>query len=79
MAAGAITSNLKLDSTPVTIKAGSDIIETKLKKFGAFLGEHCQIGCNTVLNPGSIVGKESIIYPCVTFRGYLPENHICKL
>ena len=79
MAAGAIISNLKLDSTPVSIKVGSHSIGTQMKKFGAFLGEHCQVGCNAVLNPGSIIGKESVVYPCVAFRGYLPEGHICKL
>ena len=79
MAAGAIVSNLKLDSTSVKVKAGSDSIDTKMNKFGAFLGEHCQIGCNAVLNPGSVIGKESVVYPCVSFRGYLPERHICKL
>lgn len=58
MAAGAITSNLKLDSTPVTVALNSEnSIKTELNKFGAVLGQNCQIGCNSVLNPGSIIGK----------------------
>jgi acetyltransferase-like isoleucine patch superfamily enzyme len=50
-----------------------------LAKFGAIVGDKCEIGCNVVLNPGSIVGKNSVIYPGVSFRGVLPANKICKL
>lgn len=79
MAAGAITSNLKLDSTLISVQLGNVKLPTNLIKFGAFLGEQCQIGCNSVLNPGSIIGSESIVYPNVSFRGYLPARHICKV
>ncbi len=48
-------------------------------KFGAFIGEHSQIGCNVVLNPGSIIGRESVVYPSASFRGYLPARHILKI
>ena len=79
MAAGAILSNLKLDCKKVKVRFESKVINTGLDKFGAFIGEHAQIGCNAVLNPGSIIGKESFVYPCVNFRGYLPPNSIVKL
>lgn len=79
MAAGSITSNLKLDSSPVNVSYSGHKIQTGMVKFGAFLGAGCQIGCNAILNPGSIIGAESVIYPMINFRGFLPEKHICKL
>jgi acetyltransferase-like isoleucine patch superfamily enzyme len=57
---------------------GAEPFETGLRKFGALLGDHTDIGCNAVLNPGSIIGRGSIIYPCVNWRGILPANMIVK-
>lgn len=76
--AGAITSNVKSDKTPVAIKSGDEIIKTKLKKVGAFVGDFAEIGCNSVLNPGTVVGKNSQIYPLSCVRGVLPPNSIFK-
>lgn len=78
LGAGAITSNLKSDGTLVKVKYGTDIIETGLRKFGAILGDSAEVGCNTVLNPGTILGKGSIVYPLCSVRGYVPENSILK-
>ena len=78
MGAGSITSNVKSDRTPVTVKNGSETIETGLKKFGAMLGDHVEIGCNSVLNPGTLVGKHSTIYPNSSVRGVVPESCIWK-
>ncbi len=75
--AGVITSNVKSDKTPVTVKARENF-ETGLKKFGAAVGDLSEIGCNTVLNPGSVIGKNSVIYPLVSFRGVLEEGMIYK-
>ena len=79
LAAGAMTSNLKLDCTPVVVQVSGRKVATGMLKFGAILGRECQIGCNAVLNPGSIIGEKSIVYPNVSFRGYLPKKSICKL
>ena len=78
MGAGAIISNLKSDKSLVKIKSGEEVIETGIKKVGAFLGDYVEIGCKTVLNPGSVIGKESIIYPSSSVRGVVPANHIYK-
>ncbi len=78
MGAGSITSNLKSDKTLVTIKAGDEKIETGLKKFGAILGDNVEVGCGSVLNPGTIIGQNSNIYPLSMVRGYVPENSIYK-
>lgn len=78
LGAGAITSNLKSDGTLVKIKYGSDIIETGLRKFGAIVGDLSEVGCNSVLNPGTIIGKESIVYPLSSIRGYIPQKRILK-
>ena len=78
MGAGAIISNLKSDKSLVKIKSGEEVIETGIKKVGAFLGDYVEIGCKTVLNPGSVIGKESIIYPSSSVRGVIPANHIYK-
>lgn len=78
MGAGSITSNVKSDKTNVTIKAGEDIIETGLRKMGAILGNHVEVGCNSVLNPGSIIGCNTNVYPLSSVRGYIPANHIYK-
>jgi NDP-sugar pyrophosphorylase family protein len=78
MGAGSITSNIKSDRTPVTINTASGRIETGLIKIGAMLGDHVEVGCNTVLNPGSIVGRNTNIYPLSMVRGYIPANSIYK-
>lgn len=78
MGAGCITSNVKSDKTLVTVKIGGEKIETGLKKFGAILGDFVEVGCNTVLNPGSIVGRNTNIYPLSMVRGYIPAGSIYK-
>ncbi|HCW80636.1 MAG TPA: UDP-N-acetylglucosamine pyrophosphorylase, partial [Ruminococcaceae bacterium] len=78
MGAGSITSNIKSDRTLVTIDTASGRIETGLMKIGAMLGDHVEVGCNTVLNPGSIVGRNTNIYPLSMVRGYIPANSIYK-
>ncbi len=76
--AGAITSNVKSDKGLVTVKTGENHIETGLKKVGAMVGDFAEIGCNSVLNPGSVIGKNTIIYPLSSVRGVLPANRIYK-
>ncbi len=78
MGAGSITSNVKSDKTLVVIKNEEERIETNLKKVGAFLGDYVEVGCNSVLNPGTIVGKNSNIYPLSSVRGIVLENSIYK-
>ena len=78
MGAGAVTSNVKSDKTPVAVKSGDEVIATGLKKFGAMLGDCVEVGCNSVLNPGTVVGKHSNIYPTSCVRGVVPENAIWK-
>ena len=78
MGAGSITSNVKSDKENVVIKNGTERIETGIKKIGAFLGDHVEIGCGSVLNPGSIIGKNSMVYPLSSVRGVVPENSIYK-
>ena len=78
MGAGSLTSNVKSDQTLVTVKNGDERIETGLKKFGAMLGDHVEVGCNSVLNPGTVVGRHSNIYPTSCVRGVVPENSIWK-
>lgn len=78
MGAGSITSNVKADKTLVTVKAGEAGITTGLKKFGAILGDWVEIGCNTVLNPGTVVGRKSHVYPVSMVRGMVPADSIYK-
>ena len=78
MGAGAVTSNVKSDKTLVTVKDGNERIETGLKKFGAMLGDHVEVGCNSVLNPGTVIGRNSNVYPTSCVRGVVPENSIWK-
>ena len=78
MGAGSITSNVKSDQTPVSVNCGGRRVETKLKKFGAMLGDNVEIGCNTVLNPGSVVGAHSTVYPLSFVRGFVPAGSIYK-
>ncbi len=76
--AGAITSNVKSDKTPVAIRTENGRLETGLKKCGAFLGDRVEVGCGSVLNPGCVVGRDTVIYPLTSVRGTLPPNSICK-
>ena len=78
MGAGSITSNVKSDKTLVTITTEDGKVETGLKKMGAILGDEVEVGCNSVLNPGTIVGKHSNIYPLSMVRGYVPAESIYK-
>ncbi len=78
LGAGVILSNVKLDKTEVTIATGSGFVPTGLKKFGALIGDRAEIGCNSVLSPGSIIGRDTIVYPGSQWRGVLAERHIAK-
>ena len=78
MGAGSITSNVKADKLLTTIRMEDKVIETGLKKFGAMLGDNVEIGCNSVLNPATVVGKNSNIYPLSMVRGFVPENSVYK-
>ena len=78
MGAGSITSNVKSDKTLVTVKTPEGPIETGLKKFGAMLGDEVEVGCGSVLNPGTVVGKHTNIYPLSMVRECIPENSIYK-
>lgn len=76
--AGAITSNLKSDKKLVTVMCDGEKVETGVKKFGAMLGDFADIGCNSVLNPGTVVGRGTRVYPLSMVRGYVPEHSIYK-
>ena len=80
LGAGAILSNVKLDHTPVSVvKPDGSLLATGLRKFGAIVGDHAELGCNSVLSPGSIIGRRSIVYPGMQWRGVLGENQIAKV
>jgi len=78
MGAGSLTSNVKSDKTLVVVKNGDEQIPTGLKKFGAMLGDFVEVGCNSVLNPGTVIGRNTNIYPTSCVRGMVPENSIWK-
>ena len=78
MGAGSITSNVKSDKKLVVVKAGEEKIETGMKKFGAMRGDEVEVGCGSVLNPGTVVGNHSNIYPLSSVRGFVPANSIYK-
>ena len=78
MGAGSVTSNVKSDKTLVVVKDGQEQIPTGLKKFGAMLGDYVEVGCNSVLNPGTVIGRHTNIYPTSCVRGVVPANHIWK-
>ena len=78
MGGGAITSNVKSDKTPVVIKGEDFSIPTGRKKVGAMLGDFVEVGCNSVLNPGTVIGEHSNVYPLSAVRGYIPAGHIYK-
>lgn len=79
MGAGSITSNVKSDKTNVVIKNGTEQLETGIKKIGAMLGDFVEVGCNSVLNPGTIIGRNSSIYPTSCVRGVVPADSIYKV
>ena len=78
MGAGSITSNVKSDKTLVVVKCNGEECHTGLKKFGAMLGDNVEVGCNSVLNPGTVIGRGSNIYPTSMVRGFVPANSIYK-
>ena len=78
MGAGSITSNVKSDKTLVVVRNGAERIETGRKKFGAILGDHVEVGCNSVLNPGTILGRNTSVYPTSSVRGAIPPDSIFK-
>ena len=78
MGAGSITSNVKSDKKLVVVKNGDSKIETGLKKFGAMIGDEVEVGCGSILNPGTVIGKNSNIYPLSSVRGVIPEKSIYK-
>ena len=78
MGAGSITSNVKSDKKLVVVKDGKEKIETGLKKFGAMIGDEVEVGCGSILNPGTVIGKNSNIYPLSSVRKVVPENSIYK-
>ena len=78
MGAGSVTSNIKSDKTPVAIRCGGETIQTGLVKVGAMVGDFVEVGCNSVLNPGTVIGRHSNVYPTSCVRGTIPEKHIWK-
>lgn len=76
--AGVIASNLKSDKTLVTVNCDGEKVETGVKKFGAMIGDFVEVGCNSVMNPGTVIGRNSNVYPLSFVRGYVPENSIYK-
>ncbi|MBQ1437818.1 MAG: UDP-N-acetylglucosamine pyrophosphorylase [Ruminococcus sp.] len=76
--AGTITSNLKSDKSLVTVLCDGEKLDTNIKKFGAMLGDYVEVGCNSVLNPGSVIGRNTSIYPLSFVRGYVPQDSIYK-
>jgi len=78
MGAGAVTSNVKSDKNPVAVQCNGERVETGRKKFGAILGDFVEVGCNSVLNPGTVIGSRTNIYPLSSVRGYIPADSIYK-
>lgn len=78
LGAGVIISNLKSNKTSVCVRKDGNVMETGLRKFGAIVGDNAEVGCNSVLNPGTVIGRNSIVYPLSCVRGVVPENHILK-
>ena len=78
MGAGSITSNVKSDKSHTTVNIDGEKVETGLKKFGAMLGDHVEVGCGSVLNPGTVIGKNCNVYPLSMVRGFVPANSIYK-
>jgi NDP-sugar pyrophosphorylase family protein len=78
LGAGVILSNVRLDRGEISVSTGEGTTRTGLKKFGAIIGDHAEIGCNSVLNPGSLIGRRSILYPGTQWHGVAPENSLIK-
>ena len=78
MGAGSITSNVKADKKLVVVHNGTEQVETGIKKFGAMLGDHVEVGCNAVMNPGTVIGRNSNVYPTSCVRGVVPADSIYK-
>ncbi|PYL35127.1 MAG: UDP-N-acetylglucosamine diphosphorylase, partial [Verrucomicrobia bacterium] len=74
-----ILSNVKLDHSEISVAASDTLIATGLTKFGAIVGDRTEIGCNAVINPGSVLGRDCLVYPNVNFRGVLPDGSVVKL
>ena len=79
LGAGVILSNVKLDHREVLVAADDGIVPTGLTKFGAIVGDRTEIGCNAVINPGTVIGRDCIIYPSANVRGVIPHAHIVKV
>lgn len=79
LGAGVICSNLRLDQMTVTVRLDGRVVDTGLRKFGAILGDHAEVGCNAVLNPGTLLGKRALVMPTVAFTGHLPANTIARI
>lgn len=78
MGAGSVTSNVKSDKTPITLAWNGHRIALGLRKMGAILGDRVEVGCNAVLNPGTVIGRDTSVYPLTAVRGFIPEAHIVK-
>ncbi len=78
LGAGAVTSNVKSDKSPVKVRFGDEVFETGLKKLGAMVGDFVEVGCNSVLNPGTVIARNSSVYPLSFVRGVIKENSIFK-
>ena len=78
LGAGVILSNVKLDHSEITISTDEGLIPTGLKKFGAVIGDRVEIGCNSVINPGSLIGRNTVLYPCTQWRGVAPADSVVK-
>lgn len=78
LGAGAVTSNVKSDKTTVAVQTGAGRLDTGRKKLGALVGDYAEVGCNSVLNPGTILGRNTTVYPTSSVRGTVPEGHIVK-
>lgn len=78
LGAGAVTSNIKSDRKNVVVHLGNETIETGRRKLGALLGDYAEVGCNSVLNPGTVIGRHATVYPLSSVRGYVPGGHIYK-
>ena len=79
LGAGAICSNLRLDNREVLVRIGAAVYPTGLRKFGAILGDAAEVGCNAVLNPGTLLGPRALVVPAIAFGGYLPAGHIARV
>ena len=79
LGAGVILSNLRLDQQPVSVRLPDRNVDTGLRKFGAIIGEKAEVGCNAVLQPGTLLGKRALVMPTVAFGGYLPANTIARI